>query len=287
MSKNRLVRCSSLLGVPVALSALSGCLGVKEELKDSAAVVSSSSGSTTVADASINAGLYFQFKTAWETDDTDFTTQGTCQIALNAAVGTTTTCNIAVPEAQLFFSKLTYVVGSADSTQCKRIIFRPYYYLGSTAAAFTPNWDATQTEVDCSTSPIPAECYNGVAAEIVTDFPSYRSMYFLTNLGQETTFNADSANNKTKLDNTYSCNNLADPSAAAGVYAADGYSFVGGSTAGTTNYDSRYQNYIVECRDEWNELVYKITARISDEDLSTGETPGVPATDHYPDWSGL
>lgn len=281
MLNQKLCRTKSV-GVVLSIVFLAACVRPSSDPIDSAPTNTTSTTTVPSSTPTVEAGLYLRVKTAWETAPTTWVTHGTCSIPSGTGTAgspATATCSIAIPEAQLYFSRLSFLVGTAEPSACKIILFHPYYYLGETAdATFTPFWDGTGTEIDCMTLPLPAACFNGPATSIVSSFPDYRSTYFLSADASEVDYTVDSANTQAKTDNTYSCNNLLDPSQAQVTYTGAGFSFVGGSSAGTTSYDGVYSNYVVECRDEFFELIYSLSLTLEDTDSTV---------DHFRDWNGL
>jgi len=249
---------------PAALLAisLSGCLTPQS---DALTGLISSSASSSTTSSGTTGNLYLKVSTAWETTPTIFETQITCRIPEGSAT-TSATCSGTVPEGQLHYSKIRFTVGTTNSSTCRILIFKPYYYVASNAAGFVPPWDTTTT-VDCSVgAPDDAACYDGVAKEIVTSFPTYTGMYFLTAEGAEQSYDASSANEIHHPSNRYTCNNKVDPTAAVANYVANSM-----------------QNYVVECRDDHYNLQKQITLTFGDADLESGETPGA-GTDDFNDW---
>lgn len=265
----RLLRNSTIAATGAALVfALSAC----QTEKDLESMISTSSNSTV---ASLPKGVYLKVLRSWEGED-NYTEAGTCSVPLGASASVN--CTLSIPEAQLHYSKFRFVVGSADSTNCALIVFQPYYYRLASTMNYGPIWDPA-ADLDC-TDPTIAGCYNGPATKIVSDFPKHTGKYFLIGDTQETSFDVDSTNSLGQPLNEFMTNNLTvgnrGNTYTAGSGASDYSDYVGDSM----------QDYVVSCRDIWNEDYYTVTLTLSDEDLPSSETPGA-TTDHFPDWEGL
>lgn len=241
--------------------ALSGCLA-PQSVATTNLIAAASSASATAA--SMSGDLYLKVSTAWEETPDTWVDKVTCQIPLGSAT-VLSTCSGTVPEGQLHFSKIKFTVGTTNPTACKIVIFRPYYYMLSTGAAYTPPWG--DTAIDCSTDPT-ADCYDGVALDIVPSFPDFTALYYLTTNALENQYEATSSNLKLRnATNRWTCNNKVD------------------QTAGVANYvASSMQNYVLECRDEYYTLQKRITLTFGDADLEAGEFPGNGAIDDFDDW---
>jgi hypothetical protein len=211
-------------------------------------------------------------------DESTKETLAECEILRGSApVGTT--CSARVPEGQLYHSRLSFTWGTDDTATCRVMNFIPYHYQVSNTAGFIPTYKGGTTTIDCSASPINADCFNGVGKSIVPNFPNNVGFFFLTNAQTSMTKTTSSAEEEKIFTNRYTVNDLADQ-----ITDIPGH-FVGGSM----------HNYTVECRDEWNDLQYEIVFTLSDEDSNgsgstpggppTGETPGSGPTNHYSDWN--
>lgn len=225
--------------------------------------------------------LYLKVETAWENNRAEKTTIANCRIPYGSAPASFN-CSALVPEAQLFYSDLTFTAGTADNVTCSIIYFEPYYYQASSSASFLPtykNSTAATVPIDCSVAPISPDCFNGVAKHMVPTFPNKTSFYYLTSDRSELVKSVASANELGIASNKFSANNLADQATPqAGVY-------IGNSM----------QNYQVDCRDFWGELHYSINFSLNDEDYPgagttpggppSGESPGGPGTNHFSDWN--
>jgi hypothetical protein len=256
-----MVRASLRLGISLAVAAsASGCLTPQSDAE--ARLVSAAATATTTA--GLTADLYLVVSSAWETTPTMFDTQITCTIPSGSGT-VSSTCAGTIPEGQLHFSKLKFTVGTTNPSICKQLIFRPYYFIASTAGAYTP--EGSTSAVDCSVgAPDDVGCYGGNAKEIVPSFPTYTGRYFLTAEGLETSYTISSANEVFGTTNRYTCNNKVDQTAAVAGYVANSMA-----------------NYVVECRDQYYTLTKRITLTLGDADLEAGETPGA-ANDDYDDW---
>lgn len=259
---------------------ISGCLSPASEYaaRTSSVVVAPATGGVQPSQGD---ALYLKVETAWENNKEEKTTIANCKIPYGSAPASFN-CAAIVPEAQLFYSDLTFTSGTADRVTCSVIEFSPYFYQGSSSANFFPTYknDTSATvSIDCSAAPINADCFNGVAKVMVPTFPNKTGFYYLTSDRSELVKSVASANELGMASNKFSANNLADQvTPQAGVY-------VGNSM----------QNYRVDCRDFWNELHYSINFTLNDEDYPgagttpggppSGETPGGPGTNHFSDWN--
>jgi hypothetical protein len=262
-----------LLTLSLAL-VLAGC--VSEEDKGANASGSSSSGGSS--GTTTGGGLYLKVESAYDMTPDDKTVQANCSIPLDSAAGTTDTCTVTMPEADLYFGRLTFTYGTGDPDQCAVVNFKPYYYQGSSAANFDAiyklDYDPA-SPTDCSASPISSDCFNGVAVQIVPDFPSKRYLYIETSAALESTVEAPSANELDLSSNAYSSNNMSAANRTSDQW--DPTSIVGGTTGSDnkTYLANTLQDYTVECRDVKYELIYQIT-------LTVNSTPG--STISIPDW---
>jgi hypothetical protein len=263
----------SLFAAALATSVFaSGCLTPQSDAVTG--LIAAGAGATVTPAPTPTSGvtgdIYLKVETAWETTPDVFQTQSICKIAQGSAAPSLACPQVDIPEGQLHYSKLKITVGSTNSAVCKIIVFHPYYYLGSTAAIYTPPW-APSGPIDCSDhagpggGPSLADCYDGVAKQMVTSFPTYTGMYFLTSLGNEVSYTADSANTKLISTNRWTCNNNPAPAAPIADYVAN-------ST----------KNYTVECRDEYYTLLKQLTLVINDVDVGANN-PGGPQDD-FNDW---
>lgn len=186
--------------------------------------------------------------------------------------------HINVPELTLHFSDLSFKVGTGSASNCEVIIFRPYYFLRSTSAAYVNDLSAPTTTIDCSVASPVAGCYGGAGPALFgTTFGINTAKYFLTKNELSHAFDLPSINtqrltnnNTSFISNVEVTNNL--PSGSRGAsYSANGVEYAG---------SNKYYDYVVACADAWANTKYQITLVLGDED-----TPGVAAsTDEYFDW---
>ncbi len=114
--------------------------------------------------------LYLKLGVQWE-QETGFKFFDSCALDATDSIGTTKNCTITIPERKLYFSDLTFMMGTKNAAVCPVVIFSPYYYLRSSNAAYTAPGEATTT--DCSVSSKPTACYGGAAPALIgADFPS-------------------------------------------------------------------------------------------------------------------
>jgi hypothetical protein len=279
LMKARLTYFSWNIAMLALLISCSGTLKTDGATGASAGAAAASTSSTTTP--GLSGGLYFRVSTSWEGNDTDLTVWKSCDLS-GTVTGAplTSTCSVLIPEGQLHFSKLHFIVGTTNPQTCKRLSFFPYYYKLSNGAAYTPPWYTDTTTVDCSgvTVPMPVDCYDGAAPQILsTDFNpvgGYTGRYFMTAAETEHTYTIVSANSLLKPNNRYSSNNKTDPTAAVANYIAN--SMV---------------NYTAVCYDEWDRQMYRMTIYVSDNDIDGDEnvaacTPATSPTgcDDWDDW---
>ncbi len=262
-------KLSPVFILALGATAMSGCLAPGADVGVTSSTVTTPETNAPIENASIDADLYFKLERKWEDQDEYEEETLVCTVPKDSAA-TDSTCSVTIPEARMFFSDFRFTWGSTNSSVCKVMIFRPYYFLGSnTSAAFVPYWSTDQSSpLDCTVSPTPADCYMGSARYVVPSFPSNTSLYVLSAQQQEGSEEINSAIQNGLISNRLMSNNYATPAAAiANEYVANSM-----------------QPYQVECRDEWYTLRHRITITISDEDEDGGEDPGGPE-DHFSDWN--
>lgn len=260
-------RVSSIpLLILLASLGATGC-GMREEAKSSSGTNLSSGGGSSGTTNSIAAALYLKVESAWDFNENPYKEQVLCTIPMNSAP-VSTTCNVKIPEGELYFSKLKFTYGTGDGSQCKIYIFQPFYYRGTTTDnSYLPPWlmKPPASGFTCVADPTP-DCWHGPAT-LVPDFPDYAAWIYTTADGFEGKQTVRSAYSSGYVNNRWTANNKTNKAAGiAGEYVAN--SMV---------------DWAVECRDEWYELIYKLTLTISDEDLNGSEDPGGPG-DHFADW---
>ena len=80
-----------------------------------------------------------------------------------SAVGDT--CTASIPEQDLFFKDLEFVVETDDGATCEYLSFHYYRYLRSDSASYAPRTDPSGL-VDCATEPVLSkECWGGAWTE--------------------------------------------------------------------------------------------------------------------------
>lgn len=215
------------------------------------------------------------------------TTEATCQIPVGSAAGTSLACTnaagaagsaVAIPEARLYFSNLTFTINAGDSSVangCEILFVQPFSYKASTSATFSAPWMSAGSEVDCSMTNAPIDCYGGVGRDVVTGFPTYTATYIMTALSLTTSFTTKSANYRHWGSNRFATNNLVIRNAAHVWQNGDSY------VANT------YKDYYFACVDRWWQPVFEITLTLTDVDI-TGVYPnvsqGTSTINQKPDW---
>jgi len=211
-------------------------------------------------------------QTNWE-DGTTRTTHASCAVPYTAASGSSQTCTVSIPEAQLFFSDLNFVISIPSKDYCAHVTFCPYYYIKSNSATFTAPGDTSVT--DCSVSPLATKCYGGAAPYVTPSFsfPTYTCSYILPSTTSAITYKVPSENaNRTYGGNAVNyktTNNLTNRTSA--IVTAP-RTFIGGAT--------NFVDYRISCTDKWGYTKHSMTITVSDYNISdTGD-----ATDDYIDW---
>jgi len=325
MNYRKVFRSNSGIALIVLASvSLCGC--------ESQTVVDSAPGSETTATptvtpaatptpvpASLNSELYFQLISAWDQAPSNpsyfapstvdgsppvFPQSTSCMVAYGESPGPGNagalnhSCTFDIPEAQLYYSNLTLVMGSADLANCSYMIFYPYFYEinGSTTppvpgGAATPApipvpWltSDTVTEASCygysagltlafaqgipavETPPIytTAGCYNGPATTI-PNFPSGFSILTETENIQQTTFSIPSGFSQGQASNRWVANDSTNIAAAGSSYTGE-YLL------------SSMHGYTLQCLNQFGVLTYQMAITIIAD-----HTTGPPAT-VYQSW---
>lgn len=263
--------------VVFSIAATSGCLTPMSDALTSS-IAATSSVSTT---ASASGDAYLKVETAWEGDPDTFETHGTCTLATSSALRTET-CTIRIPEGQLRFSKVKFTYGTANASLCQRVVFTPSYYIASDSdPAFLDYWSESPSAVDCTDldgngRPTEAGCYWGAGPRLIDDFPNYTSHYITTAEGLESSDTLDSENESDESiagTNLGVCNKYDTPAVPI--------------TSGLQSYyvANSLTPYKVTCLDKYEQTLGTVNVYIADDDLSTGQDPGVPASDQYYDWA--
>lgn len=180
------------------------------------------------------------------------------------------TCTISVPEGRMFLSNFHFQF-SWLASKCNLMTFQPNVYKVSNSAAYVPI-NATDP-IDCSLadSLLPIDCFNGVAPQVVPDFPKRFNMIYTPNEADLTkplsavvdvasAFSLNRpANNRLiandlpvgKQGNTYTAAQLGSQS--------DGY------------VANSYRDYTLTCRDHYfDPVTYEIDLFIEEEDSAVG-----------------
>ncbi|WP_374029817.1 hypothetical protein [Bdellovibrio bacteriovorus] len=219
--------------------------------------------------------LYLKLGVSWEGSDGQTTERmGNCSISPNAPIPTTINCSIAVPELQLYYSKVHFLIGTLKPEACSAIDFVPYYYRRSNQANFKPA--GSDADIDCSASPADKKCYGGAGPSMIEKFPADKGTYFLPYVTSSYDFVLESENSTRWYGGTHVnylvANDVADPSVAI---ANGPKQRVGG------NDPEDWMDYYISCKNLWGETMYQINLEIKDEDqedLHTGPE------DQFDDW---
>jgi hypothetical protein len=187
-------------------------------------------------------------------------------------------CEIKIPEARLYYSRLSFKVGTNVPDRCPILKFRPYYYQRSDDNGYDPPGETTA--VDCSADrPTNLACYGGAAPyleELKGKFPSSTGLYVLTGASSSSTYTLKSENTLRSYGgapvNFLSTNNL----------DASLRSLAGDSLLFTERVPDAWQDYQILCTDRWGEELYTINLTLSDENVDGGL--GDIDEDTYKDW---
>lgn len=215
--------------------------------------------------------LKLTVSSAWESNLTVKTVEGTCEVPTGSARTTTTACAINIPEGRLHFSRLYFTIEAGTEAQtlgCEAVFFFPYFYIANDSdPAFSPAW-TNGAPVDCTASPLPSDCYSGIGTTMIPDFPNNAGVYFPLSQQAAATYEGKSANETGRVgSNRWYTNDLV----VRGADIAGPNGYAGGSM----------QDYLVSCEDQWHDRVFGILLTLDDVDLD----PGFPGgDDDYPEW---
>ncbi len=202
--------------------------------------------------------------------------QATCEIAAGTAMlpydpsgsGSSLNCRVKIPEIQLYYSSLRFDVKIADKS-CAVVVFRPYWYRASSAAAFTPRWGTTA--IDCSVADAPVECYSGPATKMVSQFPTYTAHYSVFgNSAGRWNLKTDSAN---KLNPALSNRFLSNYMESSYRNCSNGDLSFSGDGWPCTSTPNGFSDYVVSCQDEYGLEKWVLTILIEDVDDSGAAYP--------------
>lgn len=198
---------------------------------------------------------------------------GTCAITPTDVV-TQKTCNINIPELDLYYSDLEFTVSTNNASTCALIAFQPYYYVRSTSNAFSKDGETGDT--DCQALPTDLYCFGGAAKTMVEGFPLNRANYFLPIVTLKDAYVLKSTNTLRESDqersmsnNTGVANNLTN---RASNISNTNVRYVGNSLV----------DYSATCYDPWYKTNYKLTLILGDDD--TIDTASNSSIDEVYDW---
>lgn len=191
-------------------------------------------------------------------------------------------CTVTVPEARLFFSKILFQFARLQ-TQCKLLLFQPYYYRAASVDGFVPPGANSTDDLDCATDPTTA-CWGGAATELVPSFPDFTRLIYTADesspdepLSEELTLSsAWSKSPRSNGSNIWSANNM-DPSKTASNYDYTG------DGLGDSYIANSYVDYKFVCMEDWfDEQPYIINLYIDEEDEESG-----PVSNDFWSWKDL
>jgi len=220
-----------------------------------------------------NTPLYLKVGTQWESssENAGFERMGNCSFVSTAPAGSSMNCVVTIPEAQLYYSKVQFSIGTTDPVRCPIIHFTPYYYVRSNQAGYLPP-DADET-IDCS-SLAEAKCFGGSAPSLVPEFPKSNSLYFLTMVTPITSYTLGSGNKLRWYGpshvNYLVTNDLTDRATAIPGKPKE---YVGGT--------GNWQDHNISCSNFWGETLYNIRLIVRDEDQDEQHSGPL---DDFPDW---
>jgi len=198
--------------------------------------------------------------TIWETDSTNTPIPKTNYDLINCntfrvADGTSKTCKLLIPEAELYYGKLKLDVAVTNQDKCRVFKFQPYYYMmNNSSATFVPSTaNPSFSSVDCSgASSLPgASCFSGAALSIVPNFPIFRWIYNITKVTPSMSWTSSSAvsvwaNSNYDPGNKWAADELSDTSTPQTDFVGAG----------------NYQPYTFSCVDEKDDPQYQMTLHI-------------------------
>lgn len=265
-----------LISSIACIFALSGCGTVGGE------TASAAPGSTTPVSSLADAPLYVEVTSAYE-NTTKTVAQGECTFASTDTPGpaATKTCTINIPELTLFYSDLTFNVGTASDSICSQVSFVPFYYKRSSAIDYSPLGDNSDDK-DCTGPADDIACWGGAGPTLIgTTFLKSPGLYFLPSNTLNFPYVIKSSNTIRKtstepsfLTNANVANNLAivDRAATLDKDLGDNVSYVGNTMS----------DYQATCLDPWGNSLYHMNIIISDDD--TVVDPVDDAVDSFWDW---
>ena len=216
-----------------------------------------------------------------------------------------------IPEGDLYYSHLYFTVGSNDPITCAKVVFKPYYYLGSVSpivvgppvsGGFFAPWllFPALTRNDC-TSPYsapypntPSACFNGPAVSLVPGFnPFTLGVQFHTNTQLESVFDLNSAYDSGQNSNRYTVNlksswnvfykdpffrgdndSVGDTAAAGAGYFTAPQILANYGVGYNVGYSASHQDYVAECHDTWDDIQFTVLVLLSDQNsANSGNGP--------------
>lgn len=245
-----------------------------------------SSGSTGALPSPVTvsqaAPLGLQITTTYDTtqDVVYQTFQETGTTICQTSTGTpVVNCTVAVPEGRLYFSSMSFSFTWLD-TSCKLLTYAPYYYQGSSGAAFFPPWNlGSATPIVCNVSPLPVGCYSGAASGLgIPGFPIANALIFFPNATAPGDVQFKSLPLPSAYSNNRSSNRWTVNDATAGQRAAAN-AFPG--QGGDAYVANTYRDYVFTCRDDWfDPVLYRINLFVRDIDSAAGN----PVMDDFTTW---
>ena len=179
------------------------------------------------------------------------------------------TCVAQVPEQDLFFNNLEFIVETADAPACEYFSFHFYRYVRSDSGTYVPRTDPMGT-VDCSINtrpgssihyPEPTECWGGAWTETEW-FPNFRGPIMNAELGGSLELLVESSSSfalGNPFFNRFTANDLdvASRSVTQQHYLAD-----------------TMQDYVANCEDEFGEPIASIVITIDEQNGANDDITG-------------
>jgi hypothetical protein len=252
-------RLTSLAKLSLGLSLIIGMIGCGK-----LDTPISTGGSAGVGITTTTVPLVFSIDvgTVWESD-----TASTPSIVGSCGISSTESqkdCNVDIPEAELYFGKLSFQAHVQNVSKCSVLYFFPYFYQMSNQPNFFPTTplavSGSFSALDCSASPTPVGCFMGPATKLVPSFgiPGSTGVYLLPATNKDPNWTIDSANQirvSANIDpgNRWSTNGLATASRGNSYY----------DLAGNMVYlaDSM-RDYVFECNDIYDDTLHRITLKL-------------------------
>jgi hypothetical protein len=204
------------------------------------------------------------------------------------------TCTVTIPEGRLFFSSLSFQFSWLPSSNCKLLLFQPYFYQISTSSSFQPLTPGlpipspAPAPLNCSQgSASPAGCFGGAAASMVPNFPTSTGVLYQPNEADLTVPNTVTSKLNSTNSSSYNrglnslrmvVNDLSPADIAGAGFLAQIITNPFPGTMGPSGFElegyaggSSWSNYVFSCRDDYfDPTPYQITVFVKKKNSVTG-----------------